>query len=83
MQFIKIIEEELRKLIFNSKIFTEREKRIIMENYGFFTESKSCREIAKIIGVSPSRVSMLERKVVEKMGSPKVKVLINSLYYND
>ena len=79
----RIVEEELRDLIFNSKIFTEREKRIIMDNYGFFTERKSCRKIAKVIGVSPSRVSMIERKVVEKMDSPKVKVLINSLYYND
>lgn len=59
-------EEKLYKFI--DEIDDEREKEIIIRRYGLYnTEMKTQKEIAKMLGISRSYVSRIEKKVLEDL----------------
>ena len=51
-----------------NQVLTDREKEIIYQRYGLMKrEPKTQREIAKIMGISRSYVSRIEKKALEKL----------------
>lgn len=58
--------EELYRLV--EKIEDEREKNIIIHRYGLYgTRPMTQREIAKLMNISRSYVSRIEKKVIEQL----------------
>lgn len=63
---LKINSEKLKKIIDNLK--DEREKTIIILRYGLVSkEPMTQREVAKLLGISRSYVSRIEKKVLQKI----------------
>lgn len=60
---------EIKKLYEKmSRVLQDREKEIIELRYGLLnTASKTQREIAKMLGISRSYVSRIEKKAIEKL----------------
>ena len=61
--------EDIRKLITAvDKVLTEQEKQVVMLRYGLGGEPpQRQREVAKIVGISRSYVSRIEKKALQKL----------------
>lgn len=58
------IQEMLEKI---DEVLTEKEKFILFERYGINTIEKTQKDLAKILGISRSYVSRIEKKALQKL----------------
>lgn len=65
---LKVLREEVRKIVENSDNLNEREKEILKLRFGFDNDtSKTFKDISRKTGVSKERVRQIEAKALRKL----------------